>query len=200
VSGSIILTPFPSAPDYQPYLSQIQQRNPKCVYFFSPGSADSIRFVQQFAQFGLNKQAQLIGPPQLTDPQSELDAEAGAALGIKTSVNWAAGLKNPENQKFIAAFKRFGATPSNFAEVGYIAAQYLDTVLRKLHGDISNKDRVLKAMANPGPWQSPGGQLRMDPVTHQVSLPFYLVTVVKQGDRYVNKLTATLGRIDDPGK
>jgi branched-chain amino acid transport system substrate-binding protein len=200
VNGDIIFTPFPTAPDYQPYLSRVQQRNPKCVYFFSPGAGDAIRFVQQFAQFGLNRQAQLIGPPQLTDPQSELDAQGAAALGIKTSVNWNAGLKNAANTKFIASFKRFGAVPSDFAEVGYNAAQYLDLVIKKVHGDISNKARVLKAMANPGPWESPGGLLKMDPVTHQVDLPFYLVTVVKQGDKYVNKLTGNLGRIKDPGK
>jgi branched-chain amino acid transport system substrate-binding protein len=199
VNGDIIFTPFPTAPDYQPYLSRVQQRNPKCVYFFSPGASDSIRFVQQFAQFGLNRQAQLIGPPQLTDPQSELDAQGSAASGIKTSVNWNAGLKNAANKRFIAAFKRFGETPSNFAEVGYVAAQYLDLVIKKVHGDISNKDRVLRAMANPGSWASPGGLLKMDPVTHQVDLPFYLVTATKQGDKYVNKLTATLGRIKDPG-
>lgn len=200
VNGGVILTPFPTAPDYQPYLSQIQQRNPKCVYFFSPGSSDSIRFVQQYHQFGLDRQAQLIGPPQLTDPQSTVDAQGAAAEGIKTSANWAPGLKNAENKKFVAAFKRFGETPSDFAEVGYVAAQYLDVVLRKVHGDISNKTKLLQAMANPGPWNSPGGQLRMDPVTHQVALPFYLVTVTKQGNRFANKLTASLGRIQDPGK
>jgi branched-chain amino acid transport system substrate-binding protein len=199
VVGDTIFTPFPTAQDYQPYISQIQDRGPKAVYIFASGGSDAIRFVQQYAQFGLNRQAQLIGAPQLTDPQSELDAEGSAALGVKTAANWNAGLKNAENKKFIAAFKRFGQKPSSFAECGYNAAQYLDVVLRKLHGDISSKPAILKAMANPGPWQSPAGQLRMDPVTHQVNLPFYLVTVVKQGNGYVNKLTATLGRVQDPG-
>jgi branched-chain amino acid transport system substrate-binding protein len=156
--------------------------------------------VRGYSQFGLSRQAQLIGPPQLTDPQSELDAQGAAALGIKTSVNWAAGLKNKANQQFVAAFKRFGNVPSDFAEVGYTAAQYLDIVLEKVHGDTSNKQRLLKAMANAGSWLSPGGMLQMDAVTHQVTLPFYLVTVVKQGDKYVHQLTASLGRIKDPGK
>jgi branched-chain amino acid transport system substrate-binding protein len=200
INGDTIFFPFPTTPDYQPYLSQVQQRNPKCVWCFASGGADAIRLVQGYQQFGLNRQAQLIGPPQLTDPQSELDAEGGAAVGIKTSVNWAAGLKNKANQDFVAAFKRFGNVPSDFAEVGYVAAQYFDLVLRKVHGDTSNQQRLLRAMANPGPWLSPGGMLQMDPATHQVSLPFYLVTVVKQGDKYVNQLTATLGRIKDPGK
>jgi branched-chain amino acid transport system substrate-binding protein len=200
INGDTIFFPFPTTPDYQPYLSQIQQRNPKCVWCFASGGSDAIRFVQGYQQFGLSRQAQLIGPPQLTDPQSELDAQGAAALGIKTSVNWAAGLKNKANTEFVAAFKRFGAVPSDFAEVGYTAAQYFDLVLRKVHGDTSNKQRLLRAMANPGPWLSPGGMLQMDPATHQVTLPFYLVTVVKQGNKYVNQLTASLGRIKDPGK
>ena len=64
---------------------------------------------------------------------------------------------------FLKQYDTFGVgTPSAFAELGYVAAQFLDLALRKVHGDTSNKQRFLNAMASVGTWQSPGGKLTMD--------------------------------------
>ena len=81
---------------------------------------------------------------------------------------------------FLKQYDKFGiGLPSAFAELGYVAAQFLDLALRKVHGDTSNKARCSKAMASVGTWQSPGGKLTMDPKTHNVIEPVYLRTVVK---------------------
>ena len=60
---------------------------------------------------------------------------------------------------FLKQYDKFGVgVPSAFAELGYIAAQFLDLALRKVHGDVSNKARLVKAMASVGSWLSPGGK------------------------------------------
>ena len=89
--------------------------------------------------------------------------------------------------------------PSAFAELGYIAAQFLDLAVRKVHGDTSNKNRVLAAMGSVGSWQSPGGKLTMDPKTHNVIEPVYLRTVAKTGSGYTQPLISTLGIYKEPG-
>jgi branched-chain amino acid transport system substrate-binding protein len=194
-----IFTPFPVTPDYQPYLSRIQDRGARGVWCFSAGGNESIKFVRQYTQFGLKRNIPLVGINNLTDPQTVLDAEGDAAVGIRTSANWAPTLKNAENKKFLAAYERFGGVPSAFAELGYVAAQFIDLSLRKVGGQTGNKDRLLRAMRTLGTWQSPGGKLAMDPRTHQVTLPWYLRTVVKQGNSYTQRLIANLGVIRDPG-
>ncbi|HEY7208571.1 MAG TPA: ABC transporter substrate-binding protein [Gaiellaceae bacterium] len=198
--AATILTPFPVTPDYQPYLQQAADRGAKGVWAFTAGGGEAIKFVKTYKQFGFDKQFQLFGSNNMTDPQSVLNSEADAALGIRTTANWAPTLKNKENLLFIKQYAKFGTgAPSAFAELGYVAAQFLDLALRKVHGDTSNKARFLRAMAGVGTWQSPGGRLRMDPKTHNVIEPVYLRNVVKQGSRYTQPLVATLGVYKEPG-
>jgi branched-chain amino acid transport system substrate-binding protein len=198
--GGIIYTPFPVAADYQPYMQQAADRGAKGVWAFTPGGGEAIKFVKTYRQFGFDKQFQLFGSNNMTDPQSVLDAEGDAALGIKTTANWAPTLKNKENQLFLKQYDKFGVgLPSAFAELGYVAAQFLNIAIKSLHGDTSNKQRLLRAMANVGTWQSPGGKLRMDPATHTVVEPVYLRNVVKNGSAYTQPLISTLGVFKEPG-
>jgi branched-chain amino acid transport system substrate-binding protein len=194
-----ILTPFPTTPDYQPYLQQAADRGAKVVWAFAAGGGESIKLVKTYKQFGFDKQFELVGINNVTDPQSVLDSQGDAAVGIRTSANWAPSLKNNENQVFLKQYAKFGGEPSAFAELGYIAAQFLDIAVRKIHGDTSSKTRLLNAMKAVGTFQSPGGKLTMDPNTHQVALPFYLRQAVKNGSNYGEKLVANLGVVKDPG-
>ena len=182
LAGGIIFTPFPTTPDYQPYFQQAADRGAKGVWAFTAGGGEAIKFVKTYRQFGFDKQFQLFGSNNMTDPQSSLDAEGDAALGIRTTANWAPTLKNKENVLFLKQYDKFGVgEPSAFAELGYVAAQFLDLALRKVHGDASNKARLVKAMASVGSWLSPGGKVRMDPTTHNIVEPVYLRNVVKKG-------------------
>lgn len=197
--AATIFTPFPTTPDYQPYLSRVQDEGAKAVWAFAAGGGESIKFVKQYQQFGLKGRIPLIGINNLTDPQSVLGSQGDAAMGIRTSANWAPTLKNAQNKKFLAAYRRFYGTPSAFAELGYVAAAFLDHALDKVHGNTSNKARFLRAMAQAGSFQTPGGTLKMDPRTHQVILPFYLRRVVKSKGQYRESLIGNLGRFTDPG-
>ena len=195
-----IFTPFPTTPDYQPYFQQAADLGAKGVWAFTAGGGEAIKFVKTYRQFGFDKQFQLFGSNNMTDPQSVLDAEGDAALGIRTTANWAPTLKNAENVLFVKQYNQLGAgDPSAFAELGYIAAQFLDLALRKVHGDTSNKQRFLAAMASVGAWQSPGGKLTMDPKTHNVIEPVYLRNVVKTSSGYTQPLVSTIGIFKEPG-
>ena len=172
----------------------------KAVWAFTAGGGEAIKFVKTWRQFGFDKQFQLFGSNNMTDPQSVLDSEGDGALGIRTTANWAPGLKNKENVLFLKQYAALGlGLPSAFAELGYIAAQFLDLAVRKVNGDTSNKNKVLAAMASVGTWQSPGGKLTMDPKTHNVIEPVYLRTVTKTSSGYTQPLISTLGIYKEPG-
>lgn len=200
LAGDTIFYPFPVTPDYQPFLSQAQGRNPKAIWVFCTGGGETIKFVKTFQSLGLGH-IPLIGPVQLTDPQSILDSLGSSAvdLDIHTSGTFAYNVKTKENQIFQKTYKRFGGTPSSFAECGYVAAQYLDAALKKIHGDTGNKARFLNALAHPGTIHTPGGPVTMNPDTHQAALPYYLLKPEKAGGSYRNKMVAGLGKFPDPG-
>jgi branched-chain amino acid transport system substrate-binding protein len=195
-----IYTPFPATPDYQPYFQQAADKGAKAVWAFTAGGGEAIKFVKTYRQFGFDKQFALFGNNNMLDPQSTLDAEGDAAVGIVTLANWAPTLKNKENQTFLKAYDKFGVgLPSAFAELGYVAAQFLDLAVRKLHGDTSNKAKLIAAMKSVGSWQSPGGKVSMDPNTHNIVIPVYLRQAIKSGGKYDEKLIATLGTFKEPG-
>ena len=195
-----ILTPFPVTPDYQPYFQQAADKGAKAVWAFTAGGGEAIKFIKTYRQFGFDKQFALFGNNNILDPQSTLDAEGDAAVGIVTLANWAPTLKNKENKVFLKAYDRFSVgLPSAFAELGYVAAQFLDLAVRKVHGDTSNKARLIQAMKTVGSWQSPGGKVSMDPNTHNIVIPVYLRQAVKVGSKYDEKLIATLGVFKEPG-
>jgi branched-chain amino acid transport system substrate-binding protein len=198
--GDTIFTPFPTTPDYQPYLSQIQSRGPQAVWIFPAAGTESIKFAKAFAQFGLKGKIALFGNNNLVDPQSVTDAIGDAGLGIRTTTPWSKALKNAENRRFLGAYNRFGGNPSAFATVGYIATQFLDLSLKKLNGDTSNKTRFIRAMEQSGTWLAPSGLLTMDPATHNVTIPVYVQEFVKTSSGYGQQLRATIGRYKDPGK
>ena len=77
-----IFTPFPTTPDYQPYFQQAADLGAKAVWAFTAGGGEAIKFVTTWRQFGFDKRFQLFGSNNMTDPQSVLDAEGDAALGI----------------------------------------------------------------------------------------------------------------------
>jgi branched-chain amino acid transport system substrate-binding protein len=196
-----IFTPFPATPDYQPYFQQAADKGAKAVWAFTAGGGEAIKFVKTYRQFGFDKQFALFGSNNMLDPQSTLDAEGDAAVGMVSAANWAPTLKNKENTTFLKAYDRFGVgIPSAFAELGYIAAQFLDLAVRKVHGDTSNKARLISAMKNVGSWQSPGGKVSMDPNTHNIIFPVYLRQAYKtSGGKFDQKLIATLGTFKEPG-
>jgi branched-chain amino acid transport system substrate-binding protein len=200
VAGDTIFVPFPTVPDYQPYLAQARERGARAIWMFTGSGAESIKFVRQYREFGLGR-IPLIGNNNLTDPQSTLDAMGAAAVGLRTNATWAPTLKNEENRRFLRNYDRFGiGTPSAFAELGYIAAQFIDLALRRIGGDTSNSDRFIQAMERVGTIRSPGGPLAMDPNTHQVVVPMYLRQVVRSGNGYTQKLIGNLGLFRDPGR
>jgi branched-chain amino acid transport system substrate-binding protein len=195
-----ILTPFPTTPDYQPYFQQAADLGAKAVWCFTAGGGEAIKFVTTWRQFGFDKKFQIFGSNNMTDPQSVLDSEGDAALGIRTTANWAPTLKNKENVLFLKQYSQLGlGVPSAFAELGYIAAQFLDLAVRKVGGDTSNKAKTLAAMGSVGSWLSPGGKLTMDPKTHNVIEPVYLRNVVKTAQGYTQPLVSTLGIYKEPG-
>jgi branched-chain amino acid transport system substrate-binding protein len=88
--------------DFAPYISYID-RNADVVAVFYAG-ADALRFVSQYAEYGLQGKIPLIGKGFLVD-EVLLPKQADAAAGIVTSLQWSAALDSPQNKKFVAAYE-----------------------------------------------------------------------------------------------
>jgi branched-chain amino acid transport system substrate-binding protein len=181
--------------DYSPYLTLIRSLNPKVVYDFSTGGAHCIRFVQQWAQSGIN--AKLTGFAGLTDATT-VEAQGKAALGIVTSTTYTDTLDNAVNKRFVEAYRgKVKEYPNLFSDYGYVSMQVVDETLKLTDGDTSNKDKLAEAMVKVK-FDAPRGPFRFDPVTHNPIQNIYFVEQQQKDDRIIGKVIGTYRDVQAP--
>ena len=128
VEGEPLYTPFTPTPttNFGPYLNQIKNSNAKAVFCFYAG-ASAVAFVKQYKEFGLTQE--LYGAGFLTEG-SVLKAEADAAKGVFTSMNYSPDLDNPANRRFASEYqKTYNLIPTTYAMASFDAAAVLDKAI-----------------------------------------------------------------------
>jgi branched-chain amino acid transport system substrate-binding protein len=185
-------SPFGTTQDFQPYLAQARGSGAGAVYAFYSGQ-DAINFVRQYRDFGLAGRIPLYGPGFLTEGPV-LTALGAAADGMVNVLNYSSELDTPTNRDFVEAYETaYKATPTNFAVQAYDAAAVLDAALAEIDGAVSGP-ALVAALPNVGEIDSPRGAWRFGP-RRNPEQQWYLRQVRREGDRFVNAVTAELGPI-----
>lgn len=163
-------------PDYAAELTQLRAAKPEALFVFYPGGM-GINFVKQYAQSGLKEVVPLYTTAFTLD-QSVLQAMGDAALGLLNSSFWSPDLANPVNEKFVKDFAAaYNRLPSLFAAQGYDAALLIDSAIRAVGGDLSNKDKLREAFKNAD-FQSVRGNFKFNN-NHFPIQDFYIREVFK---------------------
>src|SRR2546422_11153862 len=104
-----------------------------------------MRFVTQYAEFGLKGKIPLIAKGGLTD-ESFLDKLGDPALGIVASYHWSAALDLPENRRVREAFESKHKRPMNApAEQGHVGSQMTARAHAAVKCDVAKSDAFLAA-------------------------------------------------------
>nr|WP_205962351.1 MULTISPECIES: ABC transporter substrate-binding protein [Alcaligenaceae] len=149
--------PFPSV-EFQPFLTEIASIKPDAVYVFFAGGG-AVKFVQDYAAAGLNRNVPLYATGFLTE--GTLEAQGAAAEGIHTTLHYADGLDTPRDNAFREAYKKtYKLEPDVYTVQGYDAAQLLIAGLNGVKGDISDQKGVIAAMES-AKIDSPRGSFTM---------------------------------------
>ncbi|MCX5538303.1 ABC transporter substrate-binding protein [Paraburkholderia sp. CNPSo 3076] len=161
--------------DFSAEIAQLQAANPDAVYVFYPGS-QGVNFVKQYRQAGLMGKLPLVSVA--TVDGTTLPALQEAAVGAITASAYSPDLDNAQNKQFVAAFKqKYRRAPSMYAAASYDAAQLLDVALRKVGGNVTDKN-ALRAAIKSSEFESVRGNFKFD--TNQFGrVDFYRVDVVK---------------------
>ncbi|MDQ7785070.1 MAG: ABC transporter substrate-binding protein [Desulfomonilaceae bacterium] len=126
--------------DYAPYLAKID-RNADVVMVFFAG-ADALRFVKQYADYGLKGKIPLAGKGYLVDDKI-LEKQGSAAEGVLTESHWCLLLDTPDNNKFKEAYtKKYGHPPTLYSEQGYLTAKLIADALNKTGGKVDGAEFV----------------------------------------------------------
>ena len=183
------LWPAVNQADFSAEIAQIQATAPTAVFAFLPGGM-GINFIKQWNQAGLRDKIKLM-TASTTDGVG-LPAMGDAALGVMSGTFWGPDFKNPVSQKFVKDFEaKYKRIPSQYAAQSYDAALLLDSAIRKVKGDVSNKD-ALRAALKSADFKSLRGEFKFG--TNQFPIQsFYAFKAVKDKD---NRMT--LETIDKP--
>jgi len=164
--------------DFQPELSKISSQKPDALFTFMPGGL-GVNLVKQYRQAGLADSIPVLSA--FTVDESTLPAQQDAAVGMFGGANWAPNLDNPQNKKFVAAYEAaYNSVPGTYAFQAYDAAMLIDSAVKAVKGDLSNKDAVAAALKKAD-FTSLRGAFKFNTNGYPIQ-NFYLTKVAKRPD------------------
>ncbi|MET3907546.1 branched-chain amino acid transport system substrate-binding protein [Bradyrhizobium sp. S3.3.6] len=164
--------------DFQPELSKISAQKPDALFTFMPGGL-GVNLVKQYKQAGLADSIPVLSA--FTVDESTLPAQQDAAVGMFGGANWAPNLDNPQNKKFVAAYEAaYSGVPGTYAFQAYDAAMLIDSAVKGVKGDLSNKDAVAAALKKAD-FTSLRGSFKFNTNGYPIQ-DFYLTKVAKRPD------------------
>ena len=163
--------------DFSAELAQIAAAQPDAVFTFMPGGM-GVNLVKQYRQAGLESIPFLSA---FTVDETTLPAQKDAAVGFFGGSDWAPDMDNEQSKAFVKAYEaKYGSVPGSYAMHGYDAALLIDSAVKAVGGDLSDKDGLRKALEKAD-FQSLRGDFKFGP-NHFPIQDFYLVKVAKRDD------------------
>ena len=183
------LTKWPDQLDFSTELSKVRAARPEAVFVFYPGAA-GVQFLTQYAQSGLKGQIPLY--TAFTIDAITLPLQKDLALGVPGAQEWVNDLPNDANKKFVADFRaKHKNYPSFYGAQSYDAANFVNSAVVAVNGDLSKKDAMRAEMRKAnyasvrGPYKYGNNQF---PIQN-----FYLQDVVKDAEgNFTLKTVATI--------
>jgi branched-chain amino acid transport system substrate-binding protein len=164
--------------DFSADLAKIASMKPDVVFAFMPGGL-GVNIVKQYAQAGLQGKIPFLSA--FTVDESTLPAQQDAAVGLFGGMTWAPNMDNPQSKKFVADYEAtYKIVPGSYAMQAYDAALLIESAVKSLNGDLSDKDK-LRAAIKKADFKSLRGSFKFNTNGFPIQ-DYYLVKVAKRPD------------------
>jgi branched-chain amino acid transport system substrate-binding protein len=184
-----------AVPDFTPFFQRAKDKKPDVFFVFVPAGDHATAVVKTYGALGMRAAGiKLIGPGDITQ-DIKLQAMGDAAVGLITMHHYNADLDNPENKRFVAAWKKeYGAdsTPDFLASGSYNG---MAAIVHAIHATKGKMDGTAAVNSLKG-WKfnSPQGPISIDPETRDIVMNEYLAEVYKGSDGKLHQ--KVIGKID----
>jgi branched-chain amino acid transport system substrate-binding protein len=189
-------------PDFTPFFQRAKDEKPDVLFVFVPAGDHATAVVKTYGALGMAAAGiKLIGPGDIVQ-DIKLQGMGDAAVGLITMHHYNADLNNPDNKKFVAAWKKeYGAdtTPDFTAVGGYDGMAAIVHAVQATKGKMDGDDAVKSLLG----WKfnSPQGPIMIDPETRDIVMNEYLDEVVKGSDGKLHeKVLETYPNVKDECK
>ena len=192
-----------AVPDFTPFFQRAKDEHPDVLFVFVPAGDHAVAVEKTYAALGMGAAGiKLIGPGDITQ-DIKLQQMGDAAVGTVTMHHYNADLDNPENKRFVAAWKKaYGpdSTPDFTAVGAYDGMAAVVHAVHAMKGHIDDGKAAVKTLLG---WKfdSPQGPVEIDPKTGDVVMNEYLDEVYKGADGKLHqKVLATYHHVTDECK
>jgi branched-chain amino acid transport system substrate-binding protein len=182
--GEVVLKLWPplNVAEYSAYIAQIKDVD---VVYMAFAGVNGLRFMRQYAEFGLHGKIPLLGGMTSAD-ESLLRNMGDEALGVISSSFYSAELDTPANRSFVADMNRlYDVDPGYYAASSYLGALVLDKALGTLAGRTDDKTALMSALRGTVIEDSPRGHFQFDQYGNVVG-NIYILEVQRRDGKLVN--------------
>jgi len=159
--------------DYSPFFGQVRSSKPAVIYTSVAGN-DTVRLFTQMAEFGVNRNVQVVGASGTVTSQN-LAAIGKAADGFVTGVGYSPNIDSAENRKFVAEFEAVAKTkPDLYGADSYGVLFFYKAAVEKARS--VETDKLRDAMRGLQ-WATPQGLKTLRAGDHQAMQDMYAVRV-----------------------
>ena len=188
--------PLGETKDFGPYLAKAKAAGPDVVYVFFAGGP-AIKFMKEWAAFGMKDQVQLAGAGWLNSALY-VKKQGADAVGTLGALNYYPSIDTPENRAFQEQFRaKHGRDASEFGVAAYDSVRLIVDALKATGGKTGDKAALVKAMHDVQ-FTGPRGPFRIDPKTNNVVQNIYVARIEEMGDSVGAVIQHTFPNVQDP--
>jgi branched-chain amino acid transport system substrate-binding protein len=172
-----------AVPDFTPFFQRAKDEKPDVFFVFVPGGDHAAAVVKTYGSLGMRQAGiRLIGPGNIADDLT-LQSMGDAAIGLITTLHYYVDQDNPENKRFVEAWKKeYGPdAPLDFLSI----ASYngMAAIVHAIHATKGKMDGTAAVNSLKG-WKfdSPQGPISIDPKTRDIVMNEYTAEIYKASD------------------
>jgi branched-chain amino acid transport system substrate-binding protein len=184
-----------------PFFQRAKDKKPDVFFVFVPAGDHATAVVKTYGALGMKAAGiKLIGPGDITQDTKLQDMGPGA-VGLITMHHYNADLDNPENKRFVEAWKKeYGAnsTTDFMAVGGYDGMAAIVHAVQATKGKLDSEAGLnsLKGWK----FNSPRGPIMIDPDTRDIVMNEYLSEVIMKDGRLAQKVIGKIDNVKDACK
>jgi branched-chain amino acid transport system substrate-binding protein len=145
-------------PDLSPFIAKIDT-TADALFTFMPG-VDGLRFVKQYAEYGLKDKLPHIC--HSTTEEEQLQDQGEAAVGIIGDRTWFPSIPVSANKKFVDTYyNKYKECPTQSAATGYVAIKLIANAVKAVKGNVENTEAFLTAL-RAATADGPFGKVKLD--------------------------------------
>ena len=184
--------------DFSAFVQRAKDVDPEAILIFIPGGTQPASMTKAMQERGFPA-SKILGQGEITMDDNALKSMGDGALGIRTVFHYGWEHKSAMNEAFVKAYRAdFNRNPDVFSIGGWDGMHLIYEAVKKTGGKADGDSLI--AAAKEMKWESPRGEISIDPDTRDIVQNVYVRRVEKAEGKVQNVEIDKIENVKDPAK